>query len=644
MALVARSGWLTHGVTALVAAAVILMPTIGRWTVRWTGQWPSNTDPAAPAGTNAQVAPTTPGPPAGMRPGAIDTLPALVDATTRRLMAEHHAPGTALVIVHGGRVVALRAYGMADVEAGTPVDAARTLFRVGSVTKPLTAAAVLGLVDDGRLDLFRDVGDYLPGLTLPSRVTAHQLLTHTAGFDEKFAGNFTRAPEDLAPLPDYLRRSARLAVGPGRYYSYSSMNYAVAGWLLEQVSGLPYADAMQARLFAPLRMTSTTARQPPEAALVTQVARGYAWDGATYRRLPFRYTNTSPAGAVSTTAADMGRFMLAMLGDGSLEGVRVLSPESRAKFLRPQFRAHPRLSGVTYGFRGWRTHGRELLHHDGTLDDHVGVMVLDPDNGFGMFAASNSAAGIGNYLLEPMLTHLYGAEPAAPAPVALAGTGHAAQVAGVYLDLDRTRHDLSSVRALMPMLQARIRADGDAVTWAGRRWVEVAPFVFAAPGVVEPLVFRGAGGRTMQTWTSTYERIGWTQQTPAQLGLAVACVLIFLAFVIRSAKTWRRWDEGRTARACALFVAVANVTFVVWLGASLRRLGDTTPLPVLDVAFLSLGVAAAAVATLLPGFAVAAWRAGWWSRGARTVFTMVGVSAVVFAAWLNAWNLLGFRY
>ena len=544
-------------------------------------------------------------------------------------------------IVHGGQVLMLRGYGTALVETGTAVDAARTLFRVGSVTKPLTAAAVLGLVDEGRLDLFRDVREYLPGLSLTYAVNAHELLTHTAGFDEKFAGNFTRSPEDLEPLADYLRRSVRAARQPGLFYSYSNTNYATAGWLLQQLSGMPYDEAMKTRLFRPLGMAATTARQPPEAALVAGVARGYTWDGAQYRPLPFRYANTVPGSSVSTTAADMSRFMLAVLGDGSLEGARVLSPASRAAFLRPRFRDHPRLPGVTYGFHEWRTHGRVLLHHDGTLDDHVAVMLLDPDNGFGLFVASNSNPGIGNHLLEPLLAHLYGPAPEVPSPVALAATGHAAQVAGVYLDLQRTRHDLSSVRALMPMLQARIDADGDAITWAGRRWVEVAPFVFQAPGSADPIVFRGPGANVMQTWNSTYERIGWTAQTPAQLGFVAACLLVFLITAVQSARSWRRWRDGRAARACALFVALANLAFLIWLGASLRRLGATVPLPAFDVGFLALGVGAGAVAVLLPGWAVTAWRAGWWTRAERGVFTVLAVTAVAFAAWLNSWNLLG---
>jgi CubicO group peptidase (beta-lactamase class C family) len=131
----------------------------------------------------------------------------------------------------------LRAYGTGSVESASPVDAARPLFRIGSVTKPLTAAAVLRLVDEGRLDLHRDIRAYLPGLSLPAAVTAHQLLTHTAGFDEKFAGGFTLSPEHVQPLAVYLPRFAHQAVPPGLFYSYGSTNYAVAGWLLERLNG-----------------------------------------------------------------------------------------------------------------------------------------------------------------------------------------------------------------------------------------------------------------------------------------------------------------------------------------------------------------------------------------------------------------------
>ena len=89
---------------------------------------------------------------------------------------------------------------------------------------------------------------------------------------------------------------------------------------------------------------------------------------------------------------------------------------------------------------------------------------------------------------------------------------------------------------------------------------------------------------------------------------------------------------------------LANVIFVVWFLASIRALGSTTPLPAIDVALLTLGVAAACGAALLPGFALSAWRDGWWTRGSRAAFTVLAVSAVAFAAWLDYWKLLGFQY
>jgi hypothetical protein len=109
---------------------------------------------------------------------------------------------------------------------------------------------------------------------------------------------------------------------------------------------------------------------------------------------------------------------------------------------------------VTYAFHEWHTRGRQLLHHDGTLGDQVAVMLLDPDNAFGLFAASNANPGIGNHLLEPVLAHLYPPAPAEAPIVPIGNVSNAPRVAGVYLNVNRTRHDLSRIRALMPMLQS----------------------------------------------------------------------------------------------------------------------------------------------------------------------------------------------
>src|SRR5688572_12874902 len=124
------AGTLTHGLThtliAGMAAMVIAAPAlVERLTPPFTAVAPL-------PDTQAVLQPTVPGSPGGIRPGALETLPGLVDAEAQRLMTQQHSPGTALAIVHNGKMVMLRAYGIGDVERATPVDAARTLFRVGS--------------------------------------------------------------------------------------------------------------------------------------------------------------------------------------------------------------------------------------------------------------------------------------------------------------------------------------------------------------------------------------------------------------------------------------------------------------------------------------------------------------------------------
>ena len=296
----------------------------------------------------------------------------------------------------------------------------------------------------------------------------------------------------------------------------------------------------------------------------------------------------------------MSRFMLALLGDGSLDGVRVLSPSSRAALLQPQFRDHPRLPGVTYGFHQWATHGRMLLHHDGTLGDQVAVMLLDPANASACSWPRTPIPGIGNHLLEPVLTHLYGPAPAPAPPSPMPGAADAGGVAGVYLDTYRTRHDLSRVRALMPMLQSRVTADGPGddrrgAAAAGSRWRRSC---FRRPNG-DPLVFRHVDGRAdwrdADRGTRTYERIGWTRADRGATGLVVACLLVF-AVVRRAPRCGRGGAGARGARRARARCRSRSryVVFTVWLVASLRTLGDTTPLPLATVALLALGVAAAA--------------------------------------------------
>jgi CubicO group peptidase (beta-lactamase class C family) len=594
----------------------------------------------------------------------IQNLPAFVDDIVPKLMEQGHVPGAAIAVVHDGQIVLLRGYGRSRLEDDARVDPSKTVFRIGSVSKVFTSVAALQLAETGGLDLRRDVRAYLPDVPLRYGATVHQLLTHTAGLDERV----TTASSPLRVADRFRVDPPKQVIRPGTAYSYANSNFDLTGLVIEKVSGLAYEQYLADRILGPLGMTGTTALQPPEPHLAKDLARGYRWTGTAHEAVPhgFRAGSSSPSGDVSTTAADMGRFMLALLGDGSLDGRRILSRNSVTMLLGAQYTPHPRISPRGYAFLHWFTHRLRLQHHDGTPGDHIAVLVLAPDERFGVFVASNGApgerTGIGNLLLDPMLTRLVGPKvvpAAAPSPMPDAPR-HARRVAGTYRDYRHTRHDLTRLMALMPMIQSRVTVEPDgAIRWRGRRWVEMEPLVFrstdspdySADGP-DYIVFRENDRgdiAELHAWGATYERIGWAEQAPFNLGLFGSCVMVFLAYgasrVLRVLRRRPAPVDGRAARRCALFISVVNLLFVAGLPILFRSLVTSTPLPpVVVMSWLSLPLVSVAVTALLPGFAVLAWRERWWTRSERLGFATLAAFSVAFIAFLNYWKLLAIPY
>jgi CubicO group peptidase (beta-lactamase class C family)/uncharacterized membrane protein len=585
----------------------------------------------------------------------IETLPALIDATVPGLLEQQHIAGTAVTVVHDGRVLLARGYGRARLEPDIPVDPERTLFRVGSVTKVLTAIAVLRLADDGKADLQQDIRAYLPDVPIPYGATLHQLLTHTAGFGERFAGAYTDAAHVL-PLAEHLRQSPpRQVMRPGRAYSYSNYNTAVAGLVIEARSGMPFERYLDERVFGPLNMTASTVHQPPQGDLAPHVARGYRWTGGRHEPIDYRYIYPSPAGALATTAADMGRLMLALLGTSTGNGgTPLLTPASTSALVAAQYTPDPRIPASAYGFGHLMWHGHRLVYRGGTLGDQAGMLVLLPEDRLGIFVASNSLPGLGDFLYASVMTHLLGdADPPLPAltpsPAAL---DRAVRLAGTYRDYHHTRDDMSRVRALMPMIQARLTVEGPGVLrWQGRRWLEIEPSVFRRENAHEYLIFREDEERQvieLHSADGTYERIGWLEQTVFHGVLLGACVIAFLACagfaLVRLVQRTPTPIEGRTARRLAAFVAGVNLVFLAALVPSLRDLGAVTPLPWPTLVLLSLPLVSVAATTLLPGFAARAWIDGWWTRRERVSYSTFAALSVAFMTFLNYWKLLGVRY
>src|SRR5215471_2971951 len=315
-----------------------------------------------------------------------------LDALIPSQLQNRNIAGAVVSVVKDGQVLFQKGYGYADVEAKKPVLPDQTLFRPGSISKLFTATAVMQLVEQGKLDLDRDVNEYLDFAipkTYPEPVTLRRLLTHTAGFEETLKNLFVAHESDMKPLRSYLvnQMPARI-FPPGKIPSYSNYGFSLAGYIIERVSGEKFERYLDNHIFKPLRMTSSTFDQPLPPQLDSQISKGYR-DAAKKPR-DFEFVQAAPAGAFSTTAVDMTRFMLAFLQDGSVDGVAILKPETVRQMETRQFELHPMIPGLGITFMEyWLSPVRAIAHGGDTVYFHSD-MVLVPEAHLGYFISYNS--------------------------------------------------------------------------------------------------------------------------------------------------------------------------------------------------------------------------------------------------------------
>lgn len=351
--------------------------------------------------SSSAAADSPPPAPASVQPsgGALTETDAnaWLDGVVPTALASSGIPGAAVSIVRDGRILTARGYGVADTgTAAGPrrdVDPARTLFRVGSVSKTVTATAVLRLVQEGRLDLDADVRRYLdfPLSTPKGVVTLRTLLTHTAGFEERVRGLISVTGSGPSLRATVADEQPEQVFAPGTTPAYSNWSYTLAGYIVQRVSGMPFADYVRSRVLEPAGMTSSTFAQPVPEALAPRLANGYPDD--TQPALPQEFVAPSPAGALSSTATDMARFMLVQLG-AEPGGQRILSQDTLRLMQAPALTSRT-LGGLakgrrmTLGFFDERTNGRPGLGHDGDTQVFHSAMRFYPKDGVGIFIALN---------------------------------------------------------------------------------------------------------------------------------------------------------------------------------------------------------------------------------------------------------------
>lgn len=326
-----------------------------------------------------------------------------LDAIMEEQMESHHVPNATVSVVADGEVILAKGYGYADLDKREPVHAERTLFRIGSTSKLLTWTAVMQLVEQGKLDLDTDVNQYIDfeipaelefasGSSQPTPITLKHLMSHTPGFEDFSSLIFQLRQDRMPSLEEYVREYRPARVFPaGELIAYSNYGTALAGYIVEQVSGLPFAEYVETHLYAPLDMRHSTFRQPLPKPIAAKMAKAYRYVDGEYRQGEFEYM-PEPAGSMSSSAADMARFMLAFLQDGEYNGQSILEPETARTMLSPLFSHHPSLNGMAYGFIEGEFNERYVLLHPGSTMLFNTALYLLPQERTGIFISHSGGS------------------------------------------------------------------------------------------------------------------------------------------------------------------------------------------------------------------------------------------------------------
>jgi len=318
--------------------------------------------------------------------------------TANQELKESQTPGAVIAIVSGDRVVFTKAFGIADIETGEPTSP-DMLFQIGSTTKMFVAASLLNLSRGGKLALDGPIGTYLKDLgPRLSQVTTHQLLTHTAGLIDKLDDVGSPDESSLTSGVHSFVTENSFFTQPGQVFSYSSLGYDVAGLLMQQAAGKPFADVMQAEVFDPLGMSKTTFRLTT--AITFPLAVGNVAPNKVWRPIEDKTVEWGSGGLLYSNVHDLAQFAIAFMNGGKLDGRQVLDPSVIDEMSTAYTTIPSRFTNGQYGY-GLMLHdyrGLHVVEHHGSVPGFGCTFEMVPEYHFAFIALYNRQDAAGGRL------------------------------------------------------------------------------------------------------------------------------------------------------------------------------------------------------------------------------------------------------
>lgn len=660
---------------ALTAALLALVASVA------AGQSPTRIAPAPVRPVTSVPAAPPISAPIGKRTLEVSDLDSWLDGYVPHALSVADIPGAVVVVVKDGRILTARGFGYADVASKTKVDPQRTLFRIGSVSKLFTWTAAMQLVEQGKLNLDRDVNDYLDFRIPPldgKPVTLRQLMTHTGGFEDTGKSIITYDPRYQPTLDGYLRRwTPKRIFKPGTTPAYSNWGTALTAYIIERTSGQNFDNYLEHHIFQPLGMADTSFRQPLPSRLRASLATGYPSPGIAKG---FEYIGPSAAGSGSSTGPDMARFMIAHLQRGELGGHRILNAQTADMMHQSPLNnvdpasLIPPLNRMELGFFETNVNGHEVIGHLGDVQAFHTSLHLFLKDGVGLYASFNSSGrdgavqGLRTALFQDFADRYFPELPSVSGRVdARTAAQHTQMMAGQWMASRRNDSSfLSSAYWLAGQTKIVVGPKGELVipsllTAGGRprQWIEVAPFVWNEVGGHERVAAKVAGGQIIRwsfAFASPFEvfdrvpsSVSASWLLPSLYAALAILLLTFLrlpvAAIARRAHKVGQPLTGVTLKAsrAVSVMAVVTIGLVVFWGITLiPALGDPNELNGQhDGLYLALQFASAVVFFGMAG--IAAWNCWLTWRDRRTPLRRLGSVLIVLSALLLLYVALRFH-
>lgn len=589
-------------------------------------------------------------------------LEIFLDALVPTQLFRDHIAGAVIVVVKDGKVLLAKGFGYADIETRQPITPA-TVCRPGSISKLFTAIAVMQLVEKGKIDLDRDVNDYLdfrietPPGGVP--VTVRRLLTHRAGFEEQVKEHF--ASERPRQLGAFLAENLPPRLFPrGDITAYSNYGMALAGYIVERISGEPFDQYVITQILAPLGMSHSTFQQPLPRDLQPFMSKGYPDSGQSPRA--FEIVNLAPAGSLSASGADFGRFMLALLDGGTLDGKRIIAADTLAEMMRPQLPAPSGLPRMALAFHEHTIEGHRVIGHWGATQHFRNALTFIPEERFGLFVSYNSAGTSNAFepleLLSQVISRYFGRFPPR-AMAAPSGGPDAFSVSGAY-EVAR-RGDTSFVKGAAMLGQVIVYARQDGKIEIGKSvlssvgggvWRDLTPQMFDPSDRPTEAAFEmdemGNASKMRFTFPSIdFVRVPWHEDRRFVLSaIGVSLAVIVCTFVLwpfaASVRRWYRQRFGSTSRDRREFISVRLALIPYLLAAAavvwLRQLGVSDIAvfgPELDPWLMALYAVAWLGVLGVPWIGWVTFR--FWRDRVGTLFARIHQSAIAVSAIILSW-------